>query len=145
MTPSKPYLIRGFYDWIVDNECTPYIAVDTDYPNVMVPHQFINDGQIVLNIAPQSVGGLSLTGDVLEFNARFGGKLEHLYVPFEAIIAIYARENGEGSSFAVNYPPMEDITELSEAPQADVEASSEDVKEDSKKPKKGRPSLSIVK
>lgn len=129
MTSSKPYLIRAFYEWIVDNEFTPHIAVDAIYPNVMVPEKHIVDGQIVLNIAPESVGGISLKGDVIEFTARFGGKVEHLYVPFEAVIAIYARENGEGSSFPVNYP-TESEKLLSQAPEPS---------------KKGKPSLSVVK
>jgi stringent starvation protein B len=131
MTSNKPYLIRAFYDWIVDNDLTPYLAVDALYPNVMVPEQHINDGQIVLNVAPESVGGMAMSGEVIEFNARFGGKLEHLYVPFEAISAIYSRENGVGSSFSVEYPedglePLEDVAV-------------------SKPEKKGKPSLSIVK
>ncbi|WP_068545051.1 ClpXP protease specificity-enhancing factor [Thalassotalea crassostreae] len=129
MTSNKPYIVRAFYEWIVDNELTPYIAVDAHYPNVMVPEQHINDGQIILNISPESVGDIVMAGEVIEFNARFGGKLEHLYVPMEAIVAIYARENGVGSSFVVDYP--EDI---------------EDTETEQVKPeKKGKPSLSIVK
>ncbi len=131
MTSNKPYLIRAFYEWIVDNELTPYIAVDAEYPNVMVPLQHINEGQIVLNIAPESVGGFAMSGEVIEFNARFGGQLEHLYIPFEAIAAIYARENGVGTSFAVDYPEVD-------------ESATEEV--DTVKPdKKGKPTLSIVK
>lgn len=131
MTSNKPYLIRAFYDWIVDNDLTPYIAVDALFPNVMVPEKHINDGQIILNVAPASVGGLAMAKDVIEFNARFGGKLEHLYVPFEAVLAIYARESGVGSSFGVQYPE-------------DVETIEEDV-EEPVIPKKGRPSLTVVK
>ncbi|OUS30592.1 ClpXP protease specificity-enhancing factor [Thalassotalea sp. 42_200_T64] len=131
MTSNKPYLIRAFYDWILDNELTPYIAVDANYPNVMVPEQYIEDGQIVLNITPGSVGAISMTGEVIEFSARFGGKVQQLYVPFEAVGAIYARENGVGSSFAVDYP---------EADSADIK-DAEAVKPE----KKGKPSLSIVK
>ncbi|MDG1732072.1 MAG: ClpXP protease specificity-enhancing factor [Thalassotalea sp.] len=131
MTSNKPYLIRAFYDWLVDNELTPYIAVDAEYPNVMVPVQHIQDGQIVLNIAPESLGSISMAGDVIEFTARFGGKVEHLYVPYEAIAAIYAKENGVGSSFSVEYPEIDDIdAQETQAPKPD---------------KKGKPSLSIVK
>ncbi|WP_371379508.1 ClpXP protease specificity-enhancing factor [Thalassotalea aquiviva] len=131
MTSNKPYLVRAFYDWILDNELTPYIAVDANYPNVMVPEQYINDGQIVLNISPASVGGISMAGEVIEFNARFGGKLEHLYIPYEALIAIYARENGVGSSFTVEYPEEPTV-----APEQ---------KPASAPKKKGKPTLSVVK
>lgn len=131
MTSNKPYLIRAFYDWILDNELTPYIAVDANYPNVMVPEQYIDDGQIVLNVAPASVGAISMTGDVIEFSARFGGKVQNLYVPFEAVGAIYARENGVGSSFDIEYPEEgEEAVEQSET---------------AKPEKKGKPTLSIVK
>ncbi len=131
MTSNKPYLIRAFYDWLVDNELTPYIAVDAQYPNVLVPVQHVQDGQIVLNIAPESLGSISMAGEVIEFTARFGGKVEHLYIPYEAIAAIYARENGVGSSFSVEYPDP------------DVEVPEET--QSSKPEKKGKPSLSIVK
>ncbi|NMP15748.1 ClpXP protease specificity-enhancing factor [Thalassotalea sp. Y01] len=130
MTSNKPYLIRAFYDWILDNELTPYIVVDTNYPNVVVPENHIDNGQIVLNITPASVGSISMSEEVIEFTARFGGKVEHLYVPHEAVAAIYARENGVGSSFVVDYP------ELGES----------EPEEEPKRPeKKGKPSLSIVK
>lgn len=131
MTSNKPYLIRAFYDWLVDNELTPYIAVDAEYPNVMVPVQHIQDGQIVLNIAPESLGSISMAGDVIEFTARFGGKVEHLYVPYEAVAAIYAKENGVGSSFSVEYPEIDAIDAQ------ETQATKPD--------KKGKPSLSIVK
>lgn len=133
MTSNKPYLIRAFYDWILDNELTPYIAVDVSYPNVLVPEQYIDNGQIVLNIAPASVGAIAMAGDVIEFSARFGGKVEHLYVPFEAVAAIYARENGVGSSFVIDYPDV-------------AETASDEPKSTTAKPEvKGKPSLSIVK
>ncbi|WP_394172702.1 ClpXP protease specificity-enhancing factor [Thalassotalea litorea] len=133
MSSNKPYLIRAFFEWIVDNDLTPYIAVDAYYPDVQVPVGYVTEGQIVLNIAPVSVGGFAMGPDAIEFNARFGGKLEHLVVPYEAVAAIYARENGVGTSFEVNYPE-----ELPEEVTVDVE-------EDVKPPKKGKPTLSIVK
>lgn len=133
MTSNKPYLIRAFYDWILDNDLTPYIAVDSNYPNVLVPEQYIDNGQIVLNIAPASVGAIAMADEVIEFSARFGGKVEHLYVPFEAVSAIYARENGVGTSFVIDYPD-------------DALDSTETVENTEKKPDvKGKPSLSIVK
>jgi stringent starvation protein B len=99
MTPNRPYLLRAFFDWIVDNDCTPHLVVDADYPAVQVPTQFVQDGQIVLNISPSAVTGFSLDMDQLSFNARFGGQPMQVYVPLGAVLAIYARENGEGTVF----------------------------------------------
>ena len=84
MTSNKPYLVRAFYEWISDNDLTPYILVDATVPGVLVPQSFVNDGQIVLNISAGAVGNLAL-GDFVEFNARFGGKPEHIVVPVGAI------------------------------------------------------------
>lgn len=99
MTPRRPYLFRAFYDWIVDNELTPYIVVNTTVYGVLVPTEFIQNNQIVLNIAPQSVGQYSVSNEQIEFNARFGGNPHHIVVPMAAIEAIYARENGVGLGF----------------------------------------------
>ncbi|BED90257.1 stringent starvation protein B [Pseudoalteromonas sp. MM1] len=99
MTPNRPYLLRAFFDWIVDNDCTPHLVVDADYPAVQVPTQFVQDGQIVLNIGPSAVTGFSLDMEQLSFNARFGGQPMQVYVPLGAVLAIYARENGEGTVF----------------------------------------------
>ncbi|MEL0639865.1 ClpXP protease specificity-enhancing factor [Pseudoalteromonas aliena] len=102
MTPNRPYLLRAFFDWIVDNECTPHLVVDADYPAVQVPTQFVQDGQIVLNISPSAVTQFSLDLTQLSFNARFGGQPMQVYVPLGAVLAIYARENGEGTVFTTD-------------------------------------------
>ncbi|OCG03840.1 ClpXP protease specificity-enhancing factor [Gilliamella apis] len=99
MTPRRPYIFRAFYDWILDNELTPYIVVDTSVYGVLVPQEFIKDNQIVLNIAPQSVGQYLVNNEQIEFNARFSGIPQHIVVPMAAIEAIYARENGVGMGF----------------------------------------------
>ncbi|OCG07336.1 ClpXP protease specificity-enhancing factor [Gilliamella apis] len=99
MTPRRPYIFRAFYDWILDNELTPYIVVDTSIYGVLVPQEFIKDNQIVLNIAPQSVGQYLVNNEQIEFNARFSGIPQHIVVPMAAIEAIYARENGVGMGF----------------------------------------------
>ncbi|MBI0154439.1 ClpXP protease specificity-enhancing factor [Gilliamella sp. W8128] len=99
MTPRRPYIFRAFYDWILDNELTPYIVVDTSVYGVLVPQEFIKDNQIVLNIAPQSVGQYLVNNEQIEFNARFSGVPQHIVVPMAAIEAIYARENGVGMGF----------------------------------------------
>lgn len=99
MIPRRPYLFRAFYDWILDNELTPYIVVNTSIYGVLVPQEFIQNNQIVLNIAPQSVGQYSASNEQIEFNARFSGVPQHIVVPMAAIEAIYARENNMGIGF----------------------------------------------
>jgi len=99
MLIQRPYLLRAFYDWIVDSECTPHIIVDASLPNVQVPEQFVENGKIVLNIAPTSVVAFSLEDDAVSFNARFSGQPMQVYVPLYAIEGIYARENGAGTIF----------------------------------------------
>ena len=100
MTSSRPYLIRALYQWIVDNGVTPYVLVDALIEGVDVPAQYIQDNKIVLNIAPTAVHGLTLGDEAITFNARFSGKPTNLFVPVEAVLAIYARENGQGMMFS---------------------------------------------
>lgn len=73
MKPRRPYLVRAYYDWLLDNNLTPHLVVDAMLPGVQVPMDFVRDGQIVLNIAPRAVGNLELGNDAIRFNARFGG------------------------------------------------------------------------
>lgn len=110
MTSNRPYLLRAFYDWIVDNECTPYIVVEADMPHVKVPPQTVKDGQVVLNISPSAVHGLDLSAEHVVFSARFSGVPFAVYIPMYAISAIYARENGAGTMF-----PPEDVSVESES------------------------------
>ncbi len=104
MTSNRPYLIRAFYDWIVDNGMTPYIMVDFYYPGVQVPEQYVQDGRIVLNISPTASRGLILENDKILFTTRFSGQSHQIYLPPGAVVEIYAKENGRGISF----PPEED-------------------------------------
>lgn len=99
MTPSRPYIMRALYEWIADNECTPYMLVDARIKDVMVPQQFVKDGQIVLNISPGAVVDLNIANEAVSFNGRFGGVASDIYVPVSAVIGIYARENGQGMVF----------------------------------------------
>lgn len=99
MLVQRPYLLKAFYNWIVDSECTPHIIVDATMSYVDVPQQFVEDGKIVLNIAPRSVMQFSMDDDAVSFNARFSGQPTQIYVPIYAIEGIYARENGEGMMF----------------------------------------------
>jgi stringent starvation protein B len=99
MTPLKPYLIRSIYEWIVDNNLTPYLLVDAENSNAILPHQFVEDGRIVLNVRPEAIQDLSLGNEEIQFNARFSGKPMHIVTPVAAVMAIYAKENGKGMIF----------------------------------------------
>lgn len=134
MTSNKPYLLRAFYEWIVDNELTPYILVDASVPGTQVPHEYVKDGQIVLNISPSACGKMEMNNVDVCFEARFGGAARRLVVPCGAILAIYAKENGAGTVFTV-----EDEAEF------EAEASTPpETPEPPPKPK-GRPNLTVVK
>ena len=130
MSPSRPYLMRALYEWIQDNEFTPYVLVDANIYGVQVPMEHVNDGQIVLNINASAVRDLLIDNQGLSFSARFSGVTQNIYVPIVAVLAIYAKENGEGMVFG------------NEAGAPDPD--------DTPPPKKeerptGRPSLSVVK
>lgn len=99
MTSNKPYFIRALYEWILDNDCTPYIVVDTTLPFVDVPRQFVHDGKIILNILPSATHNLNLGDDWITFSARFSGIPQNINIPIGAVAAIYAQENGEGMGF----------------------------------------------
>ena len=99
LTPTRPYLTRAMYEWICDNQLTPYILVDATQPSTMVPEQFIQNGQIVLNILPSAVHALNMSDDTITFSARFGGVSRDIYIPFSSLLGIYARENNQGLFF----------------------------------------------
>ncbi|MCC6135854.1 MAG: ClpXP protease specificity-enhancing factor [Candidatus Contendobacter sp.] len=99
MTPSRPYLIRALYEWIEDNNMTPHILVNAEAPGVSVPKQHVREGQIVLNVTPSAVHNLRMGNDWIEFSARFGGAARAIQIPVQAVLAIYARENGQGMAF----------------------------------------------
>lgn len=96
LSPTRPYLTRALYEWICDNQLTPYLLVDATKKDTMVPVQYVQDGQIVLNIAPHATHALHMSNDAITFSARFGGVSQNLYIPFSAVLGIYARENGQG-------------------------------------------------
>jgi len=107
MTPSRPYLIRAMYEWIVDNGMTPHILADAKNDVVKIPHQYEENGKIVLNISPTAVKVLDLGQDAVSFEARFDGSPMEVIIPNEYVLAIYTRENGQGMMFADedNLPP----------------------------------------
>jgi len=100
MTPNKPYLIRGLYEWLLDNDVTPYVLVDTSSEAVMIPKGIATDGKVVLNLSPSAIQQLEMTNEHLSFSARFSGVAQDVYCPMASVLAIYARENGEGMMFA---------------------------------------------
>ena len=97
-TSTRPYLIRALYEWCTDNGLTPYIAVQVN-DSVQVPREYVKDGEIVLNISFDATSALKLGNDFIEFSARFAGTAREIMVPVERVIAIYARENGQGMAF----------------------------------------------
>ncbi|MDX1606638.1 MAG: ClpXP protease specificity-enhancing factor [Candidatus Competibacterales bacterium] len=99
MTSSRPYLIRALYDWITDNTLTPHLLVDATQESVEVPREHIHEGRIVLNVNPSAVQGLSLGNEWIEFQARFGGVARQVRLPVMAVLAVYARESGQGMAF----------------------------------------------
>jgi len=104
MTSNRPYLVRALYDWIVDNELTPHILVDAEFPHVRVPPHTVRQGKVVLNVGPNAVRDLMLDNEQITFSARFGGQPFMVFVPVAAVQAIYARENGQGMMFAPESP-----------------------------------------
>lgn len=99
MKPLRPYLYHAYYQWIIDNDQTPYLLVNADYPMVDVPQEYVREGKIILNISPRSIGQYVVDEEGISFSARFNGMLRSLYVPFGAAKAVYAQETGDGVMF----------------------------------------------
>ncbi|WP_092389827.1 ClpXP protease specificity-enhancing factor [Halopseudomonas salegens] len=112
MSPSRPYMLRALYEWILDNDCTPYVLVNAAHPDTVVPEGFVEDNQIVLNLSPSAIRALEMDNDKLCFDGRFGGVAQQVWIPIGAVMAIYARENGQGMVFELEpaSPPPEDDT-----------------------------------
>ncbi len=98
---TRPYLIRALYEWCSENGFTPYVAVKVD-GSVQVPREYVQGGEIVLNVSMDATSSLKLGNEFIEFKARFGGKPRDIMVPIERVMAIYARENGQGMAFPVS-------------------------------------------
>jgi len=96
MLPSRPYLIRAIYEWISDNGLTPYLLVNVQVPGCQIPEQHVNEGKIILNIRDEAVQDLQLGNEWVTFNARVSGVPMEVNIPIQAVLAIYARENGQG-------------------------------------------------
>ena len=161
-TSTRPYLLRALFEWCTDNGLTPHIAVRVDR-STQVPMEFVRDGQIVLNISYDATSGLLIGNEYVEFKARFGGQPREIMVPVANVMAIYARETGQGMAFPPvvddDAPSMEDAEpdmESDEEPsaervvqlvpvKAEAEASGEDDAPRTPPPAGGRPALKRVK
>jgi stringent starvation protein B len=99
VTSHRPYLVRALNEWILDNDATPYIIVDTTIAGVVVPDGLSENGRIVLNIGPNSIRDLQIGNDTIEFDGRFAGRAFHVSAPVRAIMAVYAKETGQGMAF----------------------------------------------
>ena len=115
MPSTRPYLIRAMHEWCCDNGFTPHLAVALG-PGVRVPTEFSRDGQITLNVSHDATQGLQLGNEWIEFKARFGGVAREILVPVGQVLAIYARENGQGMAFPATEPPPESAAEPDAAP-----------------------------
>lgn len=149
---TRPYLIRAIYEWCTDNGFTPYISVSVN-ESVRVPMEFVKNGEIVLNISYDATSALSIGNEMIEFKGRFGGVARDILVPVERVMAIYARENGQGMAFPA---PSQDETPSTSAPIRDQKphvlssvssnpASDDSDNEPPRPSGSGRPSLTRVK
>lgn len=129
MNSAVPYLIRAIKEWILDNNCTPYLIVDASVEKVSVPVEYVEDGRIVLNISPRAVRGLVIDMEAVMFSGRFSGVAHDIVAPVSAVMGIVAKENGEGIWFPREEP----------SPDGQPPASSSD-----SSPLKGKPSLKLV-
>ena len=111
MTSTRPYLIRALHDWCTDNGFTPYVTVVVD-GSVQVPREYVKDGEIVLNIGFEATTGLTLGNDYIEFKARFAGVARDIMVPVNQVVAIFAKENGQGMAFPGVEPPVQQTKAL---------------------------------
>ena len=137
MTSHRPYLLRALYEWIADNGMTPHLLVDAAQPGVQVPSHAVKDGKVVLNIAARAVATLELGNDLVKFTARFGGVSYPVVVPVSAVLAIYARETGQGMALPDDH--------LSTEPDDEPPVPPEDGGSDAPAPRRGAPHLRVVK
>lgn len=116
-TSTKPYLLRAIYEWCTDNGYTPYLAVAVD-ARTRVPREFVKNGEIVLNISFTATSNLKMDNDFVFFSARFGGRSQEIVVPVTNVLALYARENGQGMAFELEPASEEEVQEKGSEPEA---------------------------
>ena len=115
MIPQRPYLVRAIYQWVVDNGMTPHVVVNAALDGVQVPAEYVHEGQIVLNLNPSAVKELYIGNDRVDLSARFGGVSRPVSFPIAAVLALYARETGQGMIFAEEGPPPTESSEPTES------------------------------
>lgn len=135
-TSTRPYLIRALHDWCTDNGFTPYLAVHVD-ETVTVPREYVKNNEIVLNVGFEATSGLELGNEFIEFKARFGGVARDISVPVDHVVAIYARENGQGMAFPM--PPA-----AGTAPSMGTDGAAETSSAAGPSPTRGTPRLSAI-
>jgi len=145
MSSNRPYLFRAIYDWITDNNLTPYVLVDATAEGVRVPPQVIKNGQVVLNLAMRAVANLDLGNDWISFSARFSGASQAIHIPIQAVQALYAQENGQGMMFPAEEGGSD--TPPTSPPDSDgpPTAPTSDGNDTSDKPKRSTSHLRVVK
>ncbi len=126
MSSHRPYLLRALYEWISDNDMTPHLLVDATQPGVRVPPHTINEGKVVLNIAARAVAHLTMDNDAVALTARFGGVSHAVIVPVGAVLAIYARETGQGMALPPEEGTAEDAGESPPGPPNDDDSPPDD-------------------
>ncbi len=142
VTSTRPYMLRAMYEWCVDNGLTPYVVVVVD-GSVRVPMEFVQNGEIVLNVSMGATSNLQIGNEYLDFKARFGGVARDISVPVGRITAIYARENGQGMTFPVEAAPAADVPQPSKPVAVSTEAPPTDSSPTASKP--ARPTLTRIK
>ena len=145
MKSSRPYLLRAIHEWIIDSDCTPFLLVNADAPGVQVPRQHVENDKIILNTGPTATEGLVIGDDEVTFNARFSGKAQTVVAPIGAVLAIYARENGQGMLFNDESGETEVTaeTELSSSPGDGTVDQGNDDEPEGTSP--GKPNLRVIK
>lgn len=139
MLSNKPYLIRAFYQWIIDSACTPYLVLNANYPRCHVPQDHVENGEITLNISPLAIRDINITNDLIEFRASFSGVVHLISAPVKAVLAIYANENQQGMFF-----DYEEESEEEKSGSITTHPPRTSAQDDKKLPSKGKPHLKLV-
>ncbi len=140
MTSNKPYLLRALYEWICDNECTPYLYVNTGVQGLLLPESLRNESPLILNISPAASIDLSIDAEAVSFTARFSGQVFEVYLPMASIIAIVAKETGQGMSF-----PEELVSADTDTTEKATEETKAQPAGNNNKPTAGKSGLKIIK
>lgn len=145
MLSNRPYLLRAFYQWIVDSECTPILVIDANHPRCKIPQDYVEGGEIVFNISSVAVRDLKITNELIEFKASFSGVIHIISAPIKAILAIYAEENGEGIFFdAEDDDGGDEVVQLKGIDGADIQSIEKQDNPPSESVPKTKPFLKLV-